>query len=926
MPNTPVATGHHAWLQRAATRHYPERPALALATLPASLSDAWQLVANLAGVSSQELALVVARQFDLKLAPSGRPDRDVAGKLSREVAERFDVAPMAIEAGALLVATADPSQPEVLSHLRFAAGGRPVVLCIAAPEDVEAARMMLYAQDLADALAPAQLLDLDNPALDQSTDAEDQLVRFCRALIRQAIQQRASDIHLHPFAGGGVVRLRIDGQLVRVAAVTREVLTAAIRLFKAQGGMDSTNTMVPQDGRASLHYQRKAYDLRVSTLPASGAEALVIRILDQSRTFSLEKTNFAPWALHALKRLGASANGLVLITGPTGSGKTSTLYSLLATLNKSTRRIITVEEPVEYRLEGLTQVDVNPTAGLTFQRALRSVLRQDPDILLIGEIRDHETAEIAVQAALTGHLVFSTLHTQDAIRAIPRLVELGISPPMLADTLLGVVSQRLMRQLCPHCKAPCSEPLRPIETLFLQVTGVAPGARKVGCEQCNYTGYRGRFPVVEVLELPDAVRALLLGGHADADALSDQMPKQWHSIEHNAANWVISGLTTPDEAHDCLGLRLWTRLAQENGVTAPVAAALGQEDSAAASEAAPTVLLITGDRELAQRSVEAAQNIGHVVLTVADAQSASAALAQHHQLQLLLVDVSDAKPDRRDWAAQLRQSLAWAGLPVLALYNPEESGVVQRVEAFGVRTHMAWPAPSRGTGRAHGRNAQLSVGSGPRATPDSRAATSAWRAQPVFSSTCCNWARTVLRLTLPLAAMSSSESPVARPRATRASDGVRSKQRPQQLHRRRLARGHRRDDQQGIRAGKNVVRRAADRHDMRHHICVPLRAAHCKRLHPGLCGPVRGIQLGQGRPQDRVGARVGQRNAVLCAPVHLAGQALHQRVGVNHHTALVQDQRRQAQHGQRVAGALGVLQAQPRRDQRGAGQVRVAVH
>lgn len=695
MPNTPDATGHHAWLQRAATHHYPERPALALATLPASLADAWRLVANLAGVSSQELAQVVARQFDLKLAPTGRPDRDVAGKLSREVAERFDVAPMALEAGALLVATADPSQPEVVSHLRFAAGGRPVALCIAPPEDVEAARMMLYAHDQADALAPAQLLDLDNPALDRSTDADDQLVRFCRALIRQAIQQRASDIHLHPFAGGGVVRLRIDGQLVRVAAVTRDVLVAAIRLFKAQGGMDSTNTMVPQDGRASLHYQRKAYDLRVSTLPASGAEALVIRILDQSRTFSLEKTNFAPWALHALKRLGASANGLVLITGPTGSGKTSTLYSLLATLNKSTRRIITVEEPVEYRLEGLTQVDVNPTAGLTFQKALRSVLRQDPDILLIGEIRDHETAEIAVQAALTGHLVFSTLHTQDAIRAIPRLVELGISPPMLADTLLGVVSQRLMRQLCPHCKAPCSEPLRPIEHLFLQVTGVAPGARKVGCEQCNYTGYRGRFPVVEVLELPDSVRALLLGGHADADALSDQLPQQWHSIEHNAANWVISGLTTPDEAHDCLGLRLWTRLAQENGVTAPVAAALGQDDVTATSDPAPTVLLITDDHELARRSIESARNIGHVVLTVADAQSASAALAQHHQLQLLLVDVSDAKPDRRDWAAQLRQSLAWAGLPVLALYNPEESGVVERVEAFGVRTHMAWPAPTQ---------------------------------------------------------------------------------------------------------------------------------------------------------------------------------------------------------------------------------------
>lgn len=693
MSRHPNSAGNHPWLLLAAIRQYPERPALAQATLPAHLPDAWQLVANLSGVSSQELARSVAREFDLKLAPTGRPDRDVARRLSREAAERFSVAPIGMDAGALLVATADPTSQDLVSHLRFAAGGRPIVLCIAAPEDVEAARMMLYAHEQADALASVQLLDLDNPALDRSTGAEDQLVRFCRALVRQAIQKRASDIHLHPFAGGGVVRLRIDGQLVRVAAVTRDVLTAALRLFKAQGSMDSTNTMVPQDGRASLHYQRKAYDLRISTLPASGAEALVIRILDQSRTFSLEKTNFAPWALHALQQLGAGANGLVLITGPTGSGKTSTLYSLLATLNKSTRRIITVEEPVEYRLEGLTQVDVNATAGLTFQRALRSVLRQDPDILLIGEIRDHETAEIAVQAALTGHLVFSTLHTQDAIRAIPRLVELGISPPLLADTLLGVVSQRLMRQLCPHCKAPCTEPLRPIEKLFHQVTGAVPGARKVGCEQCNYTGYRGRFPVVEVLDLPDSVRGLLLGGHADADALAAQLPKQWHSIEHNAANWVISGLTTPDEAHECLGLRLWTRLAQEAGVTAPVAAALSQDGvSISGHEAAPTVLLIGGDTDLERRAGAAAHSIGHAVLGLRDVSEATGALAQHQQLQLLMVDICDAKPERREWAAQLRQSLAWAGLPVLVLYNPQEAGVVKRIEAFGIYAHMPWPA------------------------------------------------------------------------------------------------------------------------------------------------------------------------------------------------------------------------------------------
>ncbi|MGE0330521.1 MAG: ATPase, T2SS/T4P/T4SS family [Ramlibacter sp.] len=682
---------HHAWLLRLARARYPQRATLAQAQLPAGLPDAWQLVANLAGIGTTELARAVADAFQLKLAQTGRPDHALARLLPQQVADQFGVAPVGLEDGVLLVATADPSRADLLAHLRFAAGGRPVQACIATPEDVEAARMMLYAHARTDTLATANLFDLDSVPGGASGSGGDDLVRFCRALVHKAIGARASDVHLHPFAGGGVARLRIDGQLVRVAAVTRDVLMAAIRLFKSQGGMDSTNTLVPQDGRASVSLGSKAYDLRISTLPASGAEALVIRILDQSRTFSLEKTNFAPWALHALRRLGSSANGLVLITGPTGSGKTSTLYSLLATLNKSTRRIITVEEPVEYRLEGLTQVDVNTAAGLTFQRALRSVLRQDPDILLIGEIRDRETAEIAVQAALTGHLVFSTLHTQDAVRAIPRMVELGVSPAMLADTLLGVVSQRLLRQLCPHCKVPCTPPLRPIESLFLQVTGATPGARKTGCAHCSYTGYRGRFPVVEALELPDAARALLLSGHADADALAARLPAKWHSMEHNAANWVISGLTTPDEAHDGLGLRLWTRLAQESNTLAPVAAALGQQgqDGNAADE--PGVLVITGDAAHAHHCAEAARQIGQTALAVSTASAASEALARHHDVQLLVVDISVQDEGRRQWAEQLRQTLAWAGLPVLVLYDPAEQGVVQRIEAFGVKTHLQLP-------------------------------------------------------------------------------------------------------------------------------------------------------------------------------------------------------------------------------------------
>jgi len=448
---------------------------------------------------------------------------------------------------------------------------------------------------------------------------------------------------------------------------------------------------VPQDGRASLMFQNKSYDIRISTLPASGAEALVIRILDQSRTFSLEKTNFAPWALQGLKRLASRSNGLVLITGPTGSGKTSTLYSVLTTLNRTSRRIITVEEPVEYKLVGLSQVEVNVAAGLTFAKALRSILRQDPDVLLIGEIRDAETAEIAVQAALTGHLVFSTLHTQDALRAIPRLVELGVPSALLADTLLGVVSQRLMRQLCPHCKVAVTEPLSAMETLFWQVTGARPGARQAGCKACNYTGYLGRFPVVELIELPDPVRALMQQGIFDSSALAKVMPSSWHSIEHNAANWVISGLSTPQEAFDCFGIRFWTQLAAESGRSVSIATAMGSQDNQGSSSNDITALIISDHPELAASVLQVVENTGHKGLVTSANSELKQTLLQNRLIQFLIVDISEHTTSLERHADYLRSSLAWSGLPVIAIYDPQDENIVPGMEAFGVAEYAPVP-------------------------------------------------------------------------------------------------------------------------------------------------------------------------------------------------------------------------------------------
>lgn len=691
--SSPESSAPHEWLHRLALASFPGNLALKTAVMPQDIGEAWARVASLADISQAELAQLVAVASGLSASTAETQGPQLAKLLPERSARSHDVAPLSVDDdGHLVVGTASPQTTQALQELRFAAGGRSVVLRIVPPEGVEAARIAVYGAPAHKALHHARnVLDLDDGSIESSLQGDTQLVQFCRTLLRHAIERRASDIHIHPLAVAGIVRLRIDGKLVRAASISRTVMTATIRLFKAQGGMDSTNAIVPQDGRASVTFQGHRYDLRISTLPASGAEALVARILDQSRTYDLERTNFAPWALEALRRLSANANGLVLLTGPTGSGKTSTLYSLLASLNRTTRRIVTVEEPVEYQLEGTTQVEVNNASGVTFERALRSILRQDPDIILIGEIRDGETAKIAVQAALTGHLVFSTLHTQDTVRAIPRLVDLGVPQELLADTLLGVVSQRLMRQLCTQCKADCAEPLRPIEALFEHVTGSRPGARAVGCAHCNYTGYLGRFPVLEALEVPDAMRSKLLRGHADADSLTETLPPDWRSLESNAANWVVSGLTTPDEVHECLGLRFWSALARKAGVEAPVGALLGEVSAQSVRHQSATVLVVSTHPALSGDLCARLERLGEIPLVVQSADDARQALQREHQLHLLVVDITQPDPHRLAYARELRSSVAWSGLRTLVVYDAREPDVAQRIEQFGLHSHIPFP-------------------------------------------------------------------------------------------------------------------------------------------------------------------------------------------------------------------------------------------
>ena len=336
-----------------------------------------------------------------------------------------------------------------------------------------------------------------------------------------------------------------------------------IRYLKVRSGMDIANERTPQDGRVNLKMDENVYEIRVSSLPAAGGERIVMRFLAQNRQFSLSNQRFSLAETQALRKMANSTSGLLLMTGPTGSGKTSTLYAMLNEINDIEKNIITVEDPVEYRLTGISQVNINDKQGLTFASALRSILRQDPDIILVGEIRDEETAQIACQAAMTGHLVLSTLHTNDAISSIPRLMDLNVKPTILASALIGAIAQRLCRKLCVVCRMPVTEPLLKEEQAFKTITKIAPAYRAVGCEACINTGYSGRVPISEIIEINSDIRkAIQEKSVADWKVENNEL-NNLSALSSSAARHIISGDTSVKEAVRVIGNQFWDSMAKE---------------------------------------------------------------------------------------------------------------------------------------------------------------------------------------------------------------------------------------------------------------------------------------------------------------------------------------------------------------------------
>ncbi len=517
------------------------------------------LLVRLNFVTERDVLAALGEQLALPVLDDlGEIDRDLALHVPITYAKKAMVLPLRRENGTVLAATAEPLALSTVDDLRVLLG-TDVALCLAPADLVVDTINRLHSEDMNRAEDTAQEMEeedltflaaeLEEPTdlLEATDDAP--IIRLVNSLLSQAIRDRASDIHIEPFEKEMVARFRIDGILYNILTIQKRYQASVASRVKIMADLNIAEKRLPQDGGMRIKIGGKDVDIRVSIVPTSFGERIVLRLLyRESALLPLERIGFGGDTLSQFNELIARPHGIILVTGPTGSGKTTTLYAALSKINSPDKNIITIEDPVEYQLKGIGQIQVNAKIQLTFAAGLRSVLRQDPDVILVGEIRDSETAEIAIQAALTGHLVFSTLHTNDAAGAVTRLLDMKIEPFLISSSVNAILAQRLVRVLCPTCREPY--PITPAEVAELELQEDAAGRtvyRAKGCQACFQTGYLGRRAIYELLVIDDALRQLIMK-NADANTIKDlAMEKGMRTLRQDGAGKILEGMTTVDE-------------------------------------------------------------------------------------------------------------------------------------------------------------------------------------------------------------------------------------------------------------------------------------------------------------------------------------------------------------------------------------------
>jgi len=531
-----------------------------------------QALVKMGAITEGQLMVALGKQAGLEVIDlkAFEPQKDAVSKVDESYARPFQLVPVTFDGTTLVVAMADAMNKGALDDIRFTANCE-VKGVVADPTEIGAAIEKAYGKE--ENVMASILKEIEQGGLVPAkggkprrtsgsgstvTDLEDveemanaaPVRKLLNYILYQAIRDRASDIHLEPFEDEFKIRYRVDGVLYELEAPPLHLATALISRVKVMSGLDISETRVPQDGRIDLAIGGRPVDLRISTLPTMFGESCVMRVLDRSVvSLDLTQIGLREGEVDKIMRMIDLPHGIILVTGPTGSGKTTTLYSALNQANDVSMKIITTEDPVEYDLEGIVQVQINEEIGVTYAACLRSILRQDPDMILVGEIRDKETAQISIEASLTGHVVFSTLHTNDAPLAITRLVDIGVEPFLIAATLEGVVGQRLVRRVCTECKTwyePSVAILRELEVPAEQVAGKKFAYGK-GCTACNGTGYRGRMAIFEIMIVSDAVRELIMD-KAPTSRIRDLARREgMRTLRESGLLAIFDGVTTVEE-------------------------------------------------------------------------------------------------------------------------------------------------------------------------------------------------------------------------------------------------------------------------------------------------------------------------------------------------------------------------------------------
>jgi type II secretory ATPase GspE/PulE/Tfp pilus assembly ATPase PilB-like protein/ActR/RegA family two-component response regulator len=621
--------------------------------------DAWGVISRGLSVPDQRISAMVAEYFRLDVANLASADANAVLLVPEVMARKHHIFPIAESDRNIVVATCDPTDVETERALGFFTG-RSAVFEVASPGAIQDALDTRFSPDKAveSLLGTLDLDETDETAVklveemgpEQISEDDIQatpIVRLTNVILRDAVSLGASDIHIEPGNKVGVVRYRVDGVLRKHMDLPMAALNRIISRIKILSRLDIADRLRPQDGKARIHIKNLSYDLRVSTIPAGRAEKCVIRVLDSNVSLTLADLGIPEYELQRMRSLISNRDGIVVVTGPTGSGKTTTLYGALRELADGKVNIMTVEDPIEYELPAITQTQVETKQGVTFGTALRAILRQDPDVILVGEIRDKETAEVAAQAAMTGHLVLATVHANDAVSAVGRLADMGLQHATIGTTLRGALAQRLMRKVCPACAEPVRGMLTPDEARLTERHGMEPVVRAVGCAECGFSGYRGRLPIQEVLIVGPRFQQAVEQHKGWSTLTRLAIQGGMRSMNQVALDWVSQGKTTLVEVDRVLGQQ--------------VEAEKDDEEHRGPSR----IMLVDDDPDARLMMRSLLESEGFEVHEAEDGTRALEQLKADPNFSLLILDLAMPDMDGRGVLDKIRGSVDTAALPVL---------------------------------------------------------------------------------------------------------------------------------------------------------------------------------------------------------------------------------------------------------------------